>query len=307
MFIYKESSVWKMRYIGGQQIFDFGQSAWLNTAGLLSPRCVCITGDGLKHIMATQDDIIWHDGNTVRSILNKLQRKRLQDEMDTNNFGQSFIFANPFRNEIWFCYPQQGSTYPDKAIVMNYRAAGGQDFTVTMADGITFRNASVGNLEGSFSEAWDSGTDTWDDDTGPWSTLERRRVVLVNPASSKFYTLGQGNTRDGVPFTSTLTREGLALVGKKAGGGVVEDFQQMKVIKRIWPKVTGSSVDVKFLAQQVVGGAVSRSAPVIFHPETMLYADPGPMSGRTVGIEITSAGNFRLDGYKVEVETMGEY
>jgi hypothetical protein len=307
MFVYKESSVWKMRYIGGQQIFDFGQSAWLNTAGLLSPRCVCITGDGLKHVMATQDDIIWHDGNTVRSILNKIQRKRLQDEMDTNNFGQSFIFANPFRNEIWFCYPQQGSTYPDKAIVMNYRAAGGQNFTVTMADGITFRNASVGSLEGSFSETWDSGTDTWDDDTGPWSTLERRRVVLVNPVGSKFYTLGHGNTRDGVPFTSTLTREGLALIGKRAGGGIIEDFQQMKMIKRIWPKVTGSSVDVKFLAQQVVGGAVSRSAPVAFHPETMLYADPGPMSGRTVGLEITSTGNFRLDGYKVEVETMGEY
>ena len=185
MFVYKDLSIWKMRFTGGQQIFDFGQSAWLNTAGLLGPRCVCISGDGTKHILATQDDIIWHDGNQVKSILNLRQRKRLQDEIDSSNFGQSFIFANPFRNEIWFCYPQQGSTFPNRAIIMNYRTAGGSDFVVTTADGITFRNATVGNLEGSFAEIWDSGTDTWDVDTGPWSTLERRRVVLADPTASK--------------------------------------------------------------------------------------------------------------------------
>ena len=154
MFVYKELSIWKMRFVGGQSVFDFGQSAWLNTAGLLGPRCVCLTGDGTKHVLATQDDILWHDGNTVKSILNLRQRKRLQDEIDQSNFGQSFIFANPSRNEIWFCYPQQGSTYPDKALIMNYHEAGGQDFTVTTADGITFRNAAVGAIEGDFAEMW---------------------------------------------------------------------------------------------------------------------------------------------------------
>jgi hypothetical protein len=307
MFIYKESSIWKMKFVGGQSIFDFGQSAWLNTAGLLSPRCVAISGDGMKHVLATQDDIIWHDGNTVRSILNKRQRKRLQNEIDGSNFGQSFMFANPFRNEMWFCYPRQGSTFPDVAIIMNYHEAGGQDFTVTTADGITFRNAATGGIEGTFVEIWDSGTDTWDVDTGPWSTLERRRVVLVNPTASKFYTLGHGSTRDGVVFTSTLARDGLALIGKKSSGGVIEDFQKMKMVKRIWPKILGGSVNIKFSAAQTVGGAVAFSAPVAFDPATMVYADPGPVSGRAVGLEITSTGNFRLDGYKIDVAPMGDF
>ena len=307
MFLYKESSVWKMKYVGGQQIFDFGQAPWLNTAGLLSPRCVCITGDGMKHVLATQDDIIWHDGNTVNSVLNLKQRKRLQNDIDDTNFGQSFMFANPFRNEVWFCYPQQGSIYPDTAIIMNYHTAGGTSFTVTTADGITFRNAVAGNIEGSFAEMWDSGTDTWDDDTGPWSVLERRRVVLASPANTKFYKLGQSATRDGTIFTSTLTREGLALIGKKKDGTVIEDFQRMKMIKRIWPKVSGSSVNIKFGAAQTVGGAVAWSSPVIYDPNAMVYADPGPMAGRAVGIDISGTGVFRLDGYKIDMIPMGEF
>lgn len=307
MFIYKESSVWKMRFVGGSTIFDFGQTAWLNTAGLLSPRCVCLTGDGLKHVLATQDDIIWHDGNTVKSILNKRQRQRLQNEIDTSNFGQSFIFANPFKNEVWFCYPGSGQQYPDRAIIMNYRAAGGTDFTVTMADGITFRNAAVGSIEGGSGEIWDAGTDIWSVDVGPWSSLQRRRVVLANPTASKFYLLDSGSQRDGVPYTCTLRREALGLIGKKRNGDIIEDFQRYKMIKRIWPKLTGTPVVVKFGAAQTVDGPVSWSPPVTYDPATMMYCDPGPVSGRALGIEITATDSFRLDGYKIDLVPMGEF
>ena len=58
MFVYKESSTWKMRFIGGRFIFDFGESAWLTTSGILAARCVCNTSDGTKQVVVTQDDII---------------------------------------------------------------------------------------------------------------------------------------------------------------------------------------------------------------------------------------------------------
>ena len=99
----------------------------------------------------------------------------------------------------------------------------------------------------------------------------------------------------------------MALIGKKASGGVIEDFQRMKMIKRIWPKMTGASVNIKFNASQIVGGAVTSSMPVAYDPNSMVYADPGPITGRAVGIEITSLNNFRLDGYKIDVTPMGEF
>lgn len=309
MFLYKEASIWKMRFVGGQNIFDFGQSSWITTAGLLGPRCVCLTGDGTKHVLATQDDIIWHNGSQVASILNQRQRKRLQDELDTDNFAQSFIFSNPFNNEVWFCYPSAGNTYPNRALVMNYKAAGGNDWVVTEADGITFRNTAFGTIEGFTAEAWDTGTEIWDAETGPWSRLERRRVVLCNPVDNKFLGLGTTMRRDGVTFTSTLQREGLALIGKKDfGNGVVVDHMKMKMMKRLWPKIIGSPVLIRFGAQQTVNGATEWGPQVTFNPSTDVYCDPGPVSGRAVGFEISQTDAiWRLDGYKLDMVPLGEY
>ena len=44
--------------------------------------------------------------------------------------------------------------------------------------------------------------------------------------------LGHGNLRDCGLFVDVVER--LALIGKKASGAI-EDFQRMKMIKRIWP------------------------------------------------------------------------
>jgi hypothetical protein len=307
MYVYKESSIWRMRYVGGQNIFDFGQSSWITTAGLLGPRCVCISGDGTKHILATQDDIIWHNGNTVQSILNKRQRRRLQNELDVNNFGNSFIFANPFNNEIWFCYPSDGHEQPDKAILMNYRTAGSEEFTVTEVDGITFRNGTVGNIEQFVPEIWDSGTDTWDDDTGPWSRLERRRVVMCNPDASKLLAMGSSETRDGVAIVSTLRREGLGLTGKKRDGSPIVDFSRWKMLKRLWPKLRSGTVDIRFISQEYVDGAMTFGQSVSYDPATQMWADPGIVSGRAVGFEITSDVPWRIDGYIIDMVTMGNY
>lgn len=307
MFIYKEASVWKMRYVGGQSIFDFGQSSWLTTAGLLGPRCVCLTGDGTKHILATQDDIIWHNGSTVNSILTRNQRKRLQNDLDSENYYQSFIFPNPFNSEVWFCYPSAGNTYPNKALILNYKSAGGSDFIVTEADGITFRNTGIGTIESFIPEIWNSGTDLWSVDTGPWSDLQRRRVVLLDPTASKFYLLDSGTTRDGAVFDRIIQREGLALIGKTQNGKPVEDHQRMKMFKRIWPKLSGGPVNVRFGAQQFVGESTSWGIAQPFDPTSQVYVDPGIMTGRAVGFEISSQSDWRLDGYKIDIEPLGEY
>src|SRR5262245_5568304 len=307
MYLYKESAIWRMRFVGGQSIFDFGQSSWITTAGLLGPGGVCIAGDGQKHVLATQDDIIWHNGNTVQSILNKRQRKRLQDELDGDNFFQSFIFPNPFDNEVWFCYPSDGNTYPNRALILNYKEAGGNDFVVTEADGITFRNSAVGSLEAVSEEIWDTGTDLWSDDTGPWSQLQRRRVVLVSPDNNKFYSLGSSSFRDGVSFAKTLQREGLSLIGKKRNGEVIEDHQRMKMFKRLWPKMSGGPVDIRFGAQQLVGGATAWGTSVSFDPASAVYCDPGPVTGRATGFEISTENDWRFEGYKLDMEPLGEF
>jgi hypothetical protein len=243
----------------------------------------------------------------VQSILSLSQRKRLQDDMDPDNAFQSFIFPNPFNSEVWFCYPSAGNVYPNRALILNYKRAGGTDWVVTEADGITFRNTAVGTIESFNPEAWNTGTDLWSDDTGPWSELQRRRVVLLSPTASKFYLMDSGTTRDGVVFDRILQREGLALVGKTQNGKPIVDFQKMKMFKRLWPKLSGGPVNVKFGAQQFVNQATAWSGAQTFNPITQMYVDPFPTTGRAVGFEISSQNEWKLDGYKLDMEPLGEF
>lgn len=304
MYLYKGQSTWKMRFIGGQQIFDFGQAAWLTTSGILAPRCVCVTGDGQRQVVMTQDDIIWHNGNSLDSILNKKQRRRLFNEMDTVNFTRSFLFDNPTYKEVWVCYPGAGSEYADRALILNYSDP--RRWAISESDGITFRNAAIGEIESPDEEAWDDGSDLWDDDTGPWSELLRRRVILCGTAASKFYNLDFGTTRDGLAFTSTLQRVALGLIGKKRDGSPIVDFQRQKMIKRIGPKITGSPVDIRFGVQQKVDGPITWGTSASYDPATQKFCDPQWKSGNTVGFEISGPGaSWRMDGYKLTIVPLG--
>lgn len=305
MYAYKEASTWKIRYVGGRAIFDVGKGAWLTTSGILAPRCVTVTGDGRRQVVATQDDIIWHDGNQVRSVLQGRQRKRLFNEIDTANYLNSFIFDNPLTQEIWFCYPTAGFTNPNKALILNYSR--GDTWAITEADGITFRNASVGTVESPDEETWDGTEDTWDEDTGPWAQLERRRVVVVGTDETKFFNLDNTATRNGQAFTATLQREGLSLLGRKRNGEWIVDFHQRKMGSRLWPRIQGGPVDVRFGAQEVVNGAVQWSGSTSYDPTTETFVDCGPVNGRALAVKISSVNSFRLDGYQFDVMGLGEF
>lgn len=306
MFIYKENSTWKMRFIGGRFIFDFGESAWLTTSGILAPRCVCNTGDGTKQVVVTQDDIIWHNGNTVNSILDKRQRHRLFSEIDTSAFGTSFLFDNPVAKEIWFCYPGSGQTQPDRALILNY--AHGDTWPITEADGITFRNAAVGGIESANDELWDDNEELWDDDTGSWSDLQRRRVLLASPANTKIYNMDSGTTRDGVAINTTLQRIGQSITGKTRDGDPVVDFEMVTMWNRIWPKIQGGPVNIRFGFQMLVDGPLTWGVAEVHDPSVRSYSDPGPVSGRANAMEFAGSGvQWRIDGYKLEVQPLGNF
>lgn len=306
MFAYKETSTWKARFVGGRSVFDFGEGPWLPTMGLLAARCVALTGDGQRHVVATQDDIVWHNGNTVRSILNNRQRRRLSGEIDTTNFENSFMFANPLFNEMWFCYPSTGNEFPDTALIMNYSDP--EAWVVTEANGITFRHAAVGNIESPSEETWeDNPTEIWTDDTGAWGELERRRVVLAGTAATKFYNLDRGATRDGTSFSGTIRRDGLSIIGRKRNGEWIVDHQFRKMARRLWPKLQGGPVNIRLGASETVNGSVGWGAYVEFNPSAEVTADVAPISGRALSVEFTSTNGFRLDGYKLDLVKLGQF
>lgn len=306
MYIYKENSVRKARFVGGRDIFDFGKSPWLETTGILAPRCVAITGDGTRQVWASQDDVLWHDGNRVRSLLNERRKRELTNAIDNVNYLNCFMWANPPKGEIWFCFPPAGQTQPTRAFIFNY-LRGEDQWPVTDADGITFRNASIGPVQGASDEQWDQGTDLWSDDTGPWSSLQRRRVILCGTDSTKFFNLDDTGTRDGVVFTGTLQRLGISVLGKKRNGEWIVDFNRMKMFDTIWPKIKSGAVSVRIGSQQLVDGPVTWSPAVAYDPATDIKVAAGPVSGRALAVEISGASSWRYDGLNMNVQDLGDF
>jgi len=305
-YVYKEAATYKMTTVGTRAIFDF--RSFLETTGALCTRAVASTGDGTRHCVATQDDIIWHNGNTVRSVLTGKQRRRLFNELDTTNYKSSFMFCNPYRYEMWFCYPSSGNSVPDRALVMNY--SGGENWTVSEADGITFQAAALGNIESAGAATWTApAATTWDVDSLPWSQLIRRRVVVASPVNTKFYNFDSTQTRDGSAFAVTLQREGLSILGKKRTGDWIVDHRRMKLVGPLWPKVQGGPINIRVGTQQHVNQGVAWGNTISFNPATDDVANVLPVSGRACAVEFstTAAVAWRLDGYKYNVESMGEF
>lgn len=306
LYLYKQGSTWKMTHVGGQFIFQFEK--FLETSGILAPRCACITGDGLKHVVATQDDIIVHNGNVASSILSKRQKRTLAAAIDTTNYANSFMFCNPIYDEVWFCYPSSGMVNPNKALIWNYK--NGDKGALTDAD-ITFVNGVVGPIEVTSEETWASVTGTWADDTAAWSELSRRKVVVAAPSVRKFYLLDTGLLKDTANFNATLQRDSLSVVGQKRNGEWIVDFERRKFIKGLWPKIKGGPVNIRAGYQENVGGPVTWSAVHSFDPATQMFIDLA-FSGRSFGVEFSTsslavAAHWRIDGYKVDLSMTGRY
>lgn len=298
LFIYKAGSVWRMRFIGGQDIFNF--DTLLESAGALGPRCITITSDGQKHVFASQDDIIIHNGTSAESILDKRMKRTLVNVIDPTTYVNSFMFTDPHRDECWFCYPEIGQTNPNRAIIFNSRTG-----ILSEAD-VNFRNSATGIIETPSADIWSTISTTWDTVTVPWGLQSRRQEVLCGTDAGKFFELDAGTTFDGANFLGTLQRVGLSLVGRKRSGEWIVDFAKHKFVRRVWIKGSGGPFDVRVGFQRLPEGDVTWSPVKTFNPAAQRWINVAG-SGKAVAIEFSAVVPFRIAGYKLESDPLGRF
>jgi hypothetical protein len=242
-------------------------------------------------------------------MLDKRMRRKVFNEIDLANFRTSFMFCNPEFNEMWFCYPSQGSLQPDTAVVWNYSEK--EIGVPTRVEGITFRSVELGEVEESDPETWASAVGVWDDDFVPWNLVSRHKLVAASPDNNKLYMLDQGTTRDGVAFLGTLAREGLALLGRDRTGSPIVDFEAMKMVRALWPKIRGGPVEVRVGSQMLVDGPITWNPVTVFDPTQSgpqgVRTGFVPLSGRALAVQFEGANAWRIDGYKYDVVKLGTF
>lgn len=303
LIIYKENSYHIMRFIGGQEIMGFDM---LQEEGIVGHRCVAVIDSGNRHFGLGQNNVFMHSGTrAIDYPLDMKSRRTLYSEIDTTNKLNSFVLDNPFYEEVLLCYPTTGRTYPNKALVYNYRK-----------DSVSFRDISAlagdtGRYTDSLGPTWATVTGTWDSITGPWQLAGDRRLILASPEDVKLYGFDSGTTFGAaVNTTAFLQRTGLAIVGKDQRGQPKADYQRRKLAPRIWPKIKGTAnVQVRMGAQEALEGpnaAINWSPYQTYNP-TQRYLD-FEVNGRFLAVEFTSSSDidWQLDGYDLRFELLGE-
>lgn len=288
-FIYKEDSVHVMRKIGGRFIFSLKENFKF---GLLSRRCVK-EFEG-RHVVFSYGDVFVHDGQTANSIINKRMKKWLFDNIDPDNYETSFVTQNHQKNEFMFCFPQVGSTLPDKALIWNYR-----DDTFGTRDLPDTPHIAYGIVNDGASTTIDSDSRIVDDVSDIINKRNFNPTVLKNLMASgtNLYLLDNTNAADGVAFTSYAER-------------LSSDFgnDDIKFIKKIWPRVISTGeVIIKLGSQMNINDPITWVA-YSFNPNTEEYVDT-LVKGRFISYYIGSTTDisWKTSEADFEAQLSGRY
>lgn len=298
MPIYKENATHVLRFVGGQEIFVTDLK--LATSGILATRTLCPIKEGTGHFVVTGDDIILFDGQSAQSVVEDRFKKQLFSSIDATNYANSFCFHDSDRKEAYFCYPEAGATYPNLAVVWNYEYN-----TITKRDWVGV-SVDTGGVT-SASAVWSAVSTAFDLYSEVWSRETRRQLVVGDQANTRFFSLNSSNTSYLTSSAAYIERTGLAIVGKDRQGKPKVDFGVLKLVTRIWPKITGTGVvTVRIGAQDDLQSAITWSTAKTFDSVTQKYLDfehPGRII--SIRIESTDAKPWQLEGYDLELALLG--
>lgn len=293
--IYTETSVWRMDFTGGQNIFKF--SKVLGISGALNRNCI-VEVDGY-HVVLTNQDVVVHDGQTATSVMDKQTRRDLFQNIDATSSDKCFVFKNPFFNEVFICYPSVGQTVCDKAMVWNYK-----DKTVSFRDVPNLNHANFGAVDNSLNSTFDSDSLPFDSDLSLFNSSDfvpsTARVMLASN-DNKLFMLDSSASWDGALPDAYLERRGLSFGAP----------DKIKFIRSVRPRIVGSTgytVKVKVGWANDPYSDPTYSDPIEYVIGQTVSCDCR-VSGRYMSIMfITGTGyQWRLDSYDLDIEISGAW
>lgn len=292
--IYAKNAVYTLNFIGGNFIFALRQL--VSSTGILARNCVVEVAG--KHYALTDNDIVAHDGHSARSLLDRRWRRFFFERLDESVAYASFVALYEEQNEIWFCIPQTGDTYPTAALIYNYKE-----------DRIGFRefdpcpHGAAGTLPQGTTTTIDSLTGTIDDLFGTIDGLssiggDNDEMLLATTETERFFQVDSADDLAGTPITATLARESL-------------DFDmpdRVKTVKAIWPRIqfSAGSFEIRVGTQSAAYDPITwgQWLPWAGEDKVDVFA-----TGRLISVEIRSQGGgvWRCSGFDVELSVRGRY
>lgn len=290
LMIYKRSSTYQCKFVGGDNIFNFRKVQ--AASGALTRHSVCDVNG--RHVIVTDGDIVVSDGATVRSIGEARVKDWLFNQLDQDNFQNLFCTYNRAQGEVLIGFPSSGNQFCDTGLVYNVEL---DSFGVR--DLSTVAHASVGVVDDTTdSNTWADRTEVWADAVGPWggSSVSSARDSLVLISADE---MRQQDVSDAVTLTAYLSKYSMAL----------GDASRVKFVRRVHVKAQANygTLFVRVGSQMEPNDSITWSSEVsITDPEQVVNCFA---QGRYISVECRSAGSdvWKLTGLELEVEMRGYF
>lgn len=291
--IYKDNETYLMSFTGGSAVMSFRQL--FKTSGILATHCA-VEYRG-NHFVFTQGDCIVHDGNTVKSIIDRQNREYLFSQMDSVNYDRSFVCLNEEEDEVWFCFPEDGQDYATHA--MTYSMQNGK-WGERELPGVRF--ATQGEINQTGSDTWDSDSGSWDSDTSRWDESEynpaEQKLILAGTDDTKLFEVGNSNTADGTVVRCNASRE----------SDPFGDTDQLVRINRVRPIIEANDGTVFTIR---IGTQTKPSDAIDYTDYTFTYGTDEQVNTRKTGkyisweVETEEDTSWKLTALEFEFVAMG--
>ena len=292
LVIYKERSMYLMRFVGQPFIFQFQRLP--GEYGMLSRGCGAVTP--LGHVVLTAGDVILANGQQTVSIADGIVRRFIFNNINTDNFRRAFVTTNPQRSEVVIAFPFDGSSYCTRAAVWNWET---RTWGLREIPEVTY--GATGLMNVTTSTTWATDSEAWNQDSTTWAENEyspnESRLLLCN--ASKVMVFDLASTDDGLPLVGELERTGLHF----------DDPYSMKLCRAVYPRIDGppgSKVTVQVGAARNPSDAVLWSAPVDFTIGTDLKVDTFA-TGRYLAVKFSSDTLYRMRSFEMDIVMAGVY
>ncbi len=302
-YVYKTGSTYVLQYVAGA--FVFTQRPIFSTVGLLTSNCV-VEYRG-RHICLTDGDVVAHDGVTVESLVSEKIRREIFDNLDGDNFENSYLALDPERRALFVCRPRAGEKYPSEAFVLNLEdgrashQALNPNGTAHIAYALTPAPATAGG------DTWATSPYTWANTPNRWNTgnVANRtadKLVLADISGQLAHELGAGGNQGGLVIEAELRRQGIAL-----------DPEVNRVyVRRLWLSSNAPAGTALLVS---VGATDDPDAEPQWSPEQAMVVDDtqfinvNGITGRYVAYRIRAVGQqpWRLNSVRMEYERAGRF
>lgn len=287
--IYKEDSVYSMRYTGGVFVWQFRQI--FNDVGMMAQDCAA-EFEG-QHFVVTQGDVYVHNGVNKKSVIDNQNREYLFSSIDPNYFSRTRVIADYSKTEMWVCFVSTDSTtgYCDTALIWNWI-----ENTWTIRELPDVATGAYGVVDPQTSDNWNDDPAQWNTDSTVWNDRSynpsKLKVLLASPTQGKIFLVGNTSLFDSSTFTSTLEKVSMYF----------DDDHSMKSIQSVTPHVTGNGViNVKVGYQMLQSDPITWKGPFAFTIGNDYKVDC-KVVGRYISIrfDIQSDGEWSFNGYTLE-------